>query len=269
MKTRIGFIILILMCAALGGSLIYFVKHSAEDQRKSADDNSVLSNQVRQARIDLEQQAQTNTMYKQDLEDQRNAFAKLTNNFAQLSANLSQANANLATTEAALKTTTEEVRKRDEKITQLESKNQDLDKRAADLTADIAKLNAQIEDTRKKLAASEGDKAVLETNLNRLMAERAELERQFNDLRVLRTQVAKLEAELFRQRQLDWLRRGLLSMAQGKGAQRLAQTTARATPVLRPPPTNYDLTVEVTSDGVVRVIPTPTNSPALTNPPPK
>jgi hypothetical protein len=101
------------------------------------------------------------------------------------------------------------------------------------------------------------------------MAEKAELEVQFTDLMVLRAQMAKLEEELSLEHRLDWLRRGLFSATQGKGAQRLAQGNNRLAPAFRPPPTNYDLNVEVTSDGMVRVIPPLTNRPALTNPPPK
>jgi hypothetical protein len=124
--------------------------------------------------------------------------------------------------------------------------------------------------TRKKLAASEGDKAFLEQELQRLMTEKAELERRFNDLEVLRTQVARLKEELRVARRLDWIRKGILGHTDRKGAEQLMQMTAASareaseTPPERKP--TYDLNVEVGADGSLRVIPPPTNTPAARMP---
>ena len=131
----------------------------------------------------------------------------------------------------------------------------------------ITNLTAQIEETKRKLATSEGEKGFLEGELKRLVAEKAELERQFNDLKVLRAQVAKLKEELTVARRLDWIRRGLFASNQEKGATRLMQTSTSQQP--KPPEPNYDLNVEVSSDGSVKVIPPLTNTPAATNPPAK
>jgi hypothetical protein len=99
------------------------------------------------------------------------------------------------------------------------------------------------------------------------MAEKAELERQFNDLTVLRAQVAKLKEELSVARRLEWIRQGLFASAEQKGAQKLMQGINPVTKPAKPTPT-YDLNVEITSEGKVRVIPPLTNAPA-TNAPPK
>jgi hypothetical protein len=114
-----------------------------------------------------------------------------------------------------------------------------------------------------------------------LVAEKAELERQFNDLKVLRAQVAKLKEELNISRRLAWIREGIFARADQKGGQQLIQKSQPAfgPGSTNPPPTapkrsNYDLNVEVNADGTVRVIP-PTNNvvAAPTNteptPPPK
>jgi hypothetical protein len=128
-------------------------------------------------------------------------------------------------------------------------------------------LQTQIDDTQKKLTASEGDKAFLEKELQRLMSEKAELERQFNDLKVLRAQVAKLKEELNISRRLAWIREGIFARDNQKGAEQLMQKstpafggqTASAAPT--PKDKNYDLNVEVNADGSVRVIPPGTNAP--------
>jgi hypothetical protein len=99
-----------------------------------------------------------------------------------------------------------------------------------------------------------------------LVAEKAELERQFNDLTVLRDQIHRLKEELTIARRLDWIRRGILGRADEHGAQRLMEgATAPSTQAQKPKP-SYDLNVEVSADGSVRVIPPPTNAPA---PPPR
>jgi hypothetical protein len=49
-----------------------------------------------------------------------------------------------------------------------------------------------------------------------MMTEKAELERQFNDLTVLRAQVAKLKQELKVARRLEWIRQGLFASSEQK-----------------------------------------------------
>ena len=98
-----------------------------------------------------------------------------------------------------------------------------------------------------------------------MMAEKAELERQFNDLAVLRAQVSKLKQELSIARRLEWIRRGLFASSEQKGAQKLMQgASAPAGPpaVARPA---YDLNVEVGADGSVKVIPPLNSRPEASN----
>ena len=119
------------------------------------------------------------------------------------------------------------------------------------------RLTTQITETQRKLDASEGDKAFLEGELKRLIVEKAELEKQFNDLDTLRRQVSKLKEELSIARRLEWIRKGLFSGDEQKGATKLMN--------VKPHNDNtnvYDLNVEVNSDGSVKVIPGLTNAPA-------
>lgn len=269
MKRRIGVILLflVLVCVGLGIVLIITKQQAAEQQRDFVVKSGALSNDLVQTREQFERQKQVNAELESDRDKRKNELDELTGNYAKVTANLSQVSNTLTKTEAALKVSQEETARRDTKIAELEAQNQALDKQAVDLGAAITNLTRQIEDTKHKLATSEGEKGFLEKELKRLMAEKAELERQFNDLAVLRAQVSKLREELSVARRLEWIRQGLFSSSEQRGAQKLMQGPA-ASQVKAPKP-NYDLNVEVNADGSVKVIPPLTNRPAATNPPAK
>ena len=270
MKNRIGVIVLLLalVCVGLGIALIAIKKQASEQQHELAEKNGALSNNWVKTHDELDQQKQVNALLESDLEKQKKALDALTNNYTQVLTALSQTSNGLAQTESALKTSQEEAAKRDAKIAELETQNQALDKHAVDLSAAITNLTTQIEETKHKLATSEGEKGFLEKELKRLMAEKAELERQFNDLAVLRAQVSKLKEELSVARRLEWIRQGLFASTDQRGAQKLMQGPAAAQAKAAPKP-SYDLNVEVNADGSVKVIPPLTNRAAATNPPAK
>ncbi|MGO8931511.1 MAG: hypothetical protein ACLQU3_32050 [Limisphaerales bacterium] len=268
MKKRIGVIVLILVlvCAGLGIALIAIKKQAADQQRDFIDKSGALSNDLVRANEKLDQQRQVNAALESDRDQRIKEFEALTNKYVDSLSTLAQASNNLAKAEAALKASQEETAKRDAKIAELEAQNQALDKQAVDLSTAIKNLTTQIEETKRKLATSEGEKGFLEKELKRLMAEKAELERQFNDLAVLRAQVSKLKEELSVARRLDWIRQGLFASTDERGAQKLMRGSAapQAKPAPKP---SYDLNVEVSADGSVKVIPPLTNRPAATSPP--
>jgi chromosome segregation ATPase len=267
MKNRIGVIVAVLICLGLGIALIATKRQSSSQHLQEVEKNVVLSNNLVETSDQLGKQRQVNVELETDRAKQKKAFEELTNSYTKVTANLTQVSSDLARSEAALKASREETAKRDAKIAELEAQNQALDKQALELSTAITNLTAQIAETKRKLAASEGEKGFLEKELKRLMAEKVELERQFNDLTVLRAQVAKLKEELSIARRLDWIRRGLFASPDEKGAQKLMQGPAPSQPKAAKPA--YDLNVEVTSDGSVKVIAPLTNAPAATNPPPK
>lgn len=262
MKNLFGVVILILIlgCAGLGIGLFSIKKQANEQQRELTEKNVTLSNNVVQLDDQLNRQKQTNADLEHDREQRQKAFDALTNSYTRVLVSLSQVSNSLVKTEVALKTSQEETAKRDAKIAELESQNQALDKQALDLSLAITNLTRQIDETQRKLAASEGEKGFLEKELKRLMAEKAELERQFNDLAVLRAQVAKLKEELSVARRLEWIRQGLFASSDQRGAQKLMHGTPLSPP--KTSKTSYDLNVEVTADGSVKVIPPLTNRPA-------
>jgi chromosome segregation ATPase len=267
MKNRIGVIalVLVLVCAGLGIALIAIKKEAAEQQRDFAVKSGALSNSWTETRELLDRQKQVNADLESDRDKRIKEVEALTNKYVESLATLAQASNNLVKTEVALKASQEETAKRDAKIAELEAQNQVLDKQAANLSTAITNLTTQIEETKRKLATSEGEKGFLEKELKRQMAEKAELERQFNDLAVLRAQVSKLKEELSVARRLEWIRQGLFATTDQKGAQKLMQGVAA--PHAKAPKPAYDLNVEVSADGSVKVIPPLTNGPAATNPP--
>ena len=264
MKIKFAFLLFLVLSIALG--VAFFVTRQKAAEQRARDVEAVLyhSNEWQRTVTKWDDEKQTNARLNQDLDVQKKAYADLTNSFSQVSASLAKTEATLQTT---IQQDKEEIAKREAKIAELESQNASLDRQAADFVTAITNLTTQIEDTKRRLAASEGDKAVLEKELKRLIAEKAELERQFNDLVILRAQVAKLKEELNIARRLDWIRKGLFGPGEAKGSQLLMQGVNA--PGARPqPPVRYDLNVEVNTDGSVRVIPPLTNRPAVTNPPP-
>lgn len=248
-----------LACVGLAIALVVNQSNASKD-RKSAESTIVAqSNGWVEAEGRLDDERKKTSMLTSDLADRSKDLAAMTNQIVQTSNTL-------AKTQDSLKATQDEVAKRDAQIADLENQNKQLDDKATDLSNSITNLQSQIDMTQKKLVASEGDKAFLEKELQRLVAEKAELERQFNDLKVLRAQVSKLKEEMNISRRLAWIRDGIFSRDEKKGAQQLMQKPTPAfgtnsAPVTNAPvkSSNYDLNVEVNSDGTVRVIP-PTNA---------
>lgn len=265
MKNRIGLVLLVLIGLGLFVGLI-MVKDQSKRQHQ-ADTEMVYdySNRWVKTSNSLDEQKQVAAVLQKDLEAQKQTVAELSNNLSDISTELTNTSQQLKQTQADLQ---REVSTRDTKIAQLENQNQALDQKAMDLSTDITNLTTQITETQRKLAASEGDKVFLEGQLKRLMAEKADLERQFNDLAVLRAQVSKLKQELNIARRIEWIRKGLFASFDEKGAQRLMQGASAQPMQARAPKPNYDLNVEVSADGSVKVIP-PTNPGATNSPPAK
>lgn len=254
MKGKTGIVVVVGFCVALGIALLVRHQQAVEQHQSDSAKISQLSNDVRQTQGKLNEQQKVNLILETNLAVRTVEVEGLSNKLTSVSATLIRAeeDARLAAQNAK-----EEIAKRDAKIADLEGQNDDLTKKMGDLNTSISGLEVAIASTEKKLATSEGDREVLLKELRRLQAEKAELERKFNDLAVVREQVRKLKDELSIARRLEWIRSGLYGP--DKGAAKLQKGFASA-----PPPTNYDLNVEVRQDGGARVIPPATNAPPST-----
>lgn len=254
MNTRMGTIILAVVCVGLVVALLATKKQANDRQKTDATTILDFSNQLVTASDNIRDLGQVNLVLSNSLDASRQETVTLSNQ-------VSETSGKLADTEASLKASQTQ-------LAALEAETQALDQKVLALTNTITSLNSQIDETQKKLAATEGDKTFLENELKRLTAQKEELERRFNDLAVVRAQVRKLRDELAISRRLEWIREGILAASEKKGAQVLMEraSTNRAVAAAGAP-SNYDLNVEVHSDGSVRVLPPATNAPAPVNPP--
>lgn len=262
MKAKVAIIILIIVSAVLGFSLIS--RHKKAVVEKQADESKiqVLSNDLVQTRVKLNEQETVNVTLETNLVRRQDDVQKFSNDLVQTAATLAKAQVEIKTAQEKMAAQQVEITKKDAQIADLQGQGDELEKQIGGLKVNITSLEKQIGDTEIKLAASEGDRAFLLKELKRLQAEKAQLEKQFNDLAVLRDQVKKLKEELSISRRLEWIRLGILGQ-QKKGAERLMMSSQP-----KAPNTNYNLNVEIEQGGGVRINSTRTNAPAgNTNPP--
>lgn len=228
---KIAVAILVLAVVVLTGLLI----KSREPQPVQVTDTSELTNQIQETTIELDDSKQTIKNLEADLASRQAEIITLSNTLAITLTNQDQAQVALHTAENV--------------ITKLEEHNHVLETRANDLSSVISDLTAKIENITQKLTSAEGDRAALSAELQRLTAEKLELERQFNDLDVLRAKVKKLKSEQAIERRLDWKRAGIQT-TEPKAAEKMVGSSSPT-----PQSSRYDLNVEVNEDGTLKVIP--------------
>ncbi|HEY2329920.1 MAG TPA: hypothetical protein VGI63_08930 [Verrucomicrobiae bacterium] len=250
MKPKI--VIVVLAVACLGLAIVLFATKKQGEERHGADVTTImdLSNQVKNITINNEDLKQVNITLTNDL-------ALSQEQIAQLSNSLAAASATLVDSQTALTSAQTQITNLSSRIADLETENKVLDQRAGELTNAIAQLNVLIDSTRSQLATSETNNAFLQQELQKQMAQKAEIEHKFNDLSELRQQVGKVKTDLFVARRVQLMKN---DTGQKKGAELLMTRS----PVVTNSP-NYGLNVEVGSDGSVRVISplaVPTNAPA-------
>lgn len=250
MSSKPFVVILIIVCLALSGGL--YLRHSKAVKVEATQTEMITtySNRLMKVEESLTEQKQVNLSLEGDLTQRQDELKKLTNQLQQTAASLVRTEAEA---KKAAETASAEMAKREARITELEGQRDDLTRRMTELNGSITTLEGEIQETQRKLAASEGDRTFLMKELKRMQQEKNDLEKQFNDLAMLRDQVRRLRDELSISRRLDWLRRGIYGTP--RGAEKLLQTTA-------PTNRNYDLNVELKRDGSVQVNPGATNAPA-------
>jgi len=256
MKGKTGIVALVILCIGLGVGLLVRHAKAVDEERRAEARIKQLSEDVVHTQDQLSRQKEVNDTLEKTLESRTTEAQSLSNKLETVTATLTRTEQDA---KAAAEQAKDEIAKRDAKIADLEGKNDDLTKQMADLNTSITSLESQIDDTKKKLATSEGDREFLLRELKRLQTEKAELERKFNDLAVLRDQVRKLRDELSIARRLEWIRRGLYGSE--KGAEKLQKGLAAAGPQ-----TNYDLNVEIKQSGGAKIASPSTNSPSTNAP---
>jgi septal ring factor EnvC (AmiA/AmiB activator) len=253
MKGKFFLIILLVVCCVLGFSLFVTNNKAKEEKLKDVSQISRLSNDLVAVQGNLAEQKTVNVTLEGNLSQLKAEAGQVSNKLSVTEATLNMTETSLKKAQEDAKVAAElaaaEVAKRDSKIKELEGQNDEMTKKMVDLNGSIGSLEKQIADTETKLAASEGDRAFLMKELKRLQFEKAELERQFNDLAVLRDQVRKLKEELSIAKRLDWIRRGFYASSSQKGAEVQYRGTARVVPATN----TTALNVELRQDGAVKV----------------
>ncbi len=266
MKSKYVIIILTALCAVL--AVLLFRANKASDQNRAATVANLtrLSNDLAEVSSKLGEQRQVNVVLETNLIVKVGESGLLSNKVAELAEKLAEAEQSTRvmaeSAKAAAELAAKEIAKRDEEITRREKESDDLTRRMGALNVTIGNLEQSIAETQRKLAASEGDRQILMRELKRLQAEKAELERQFTDLAVLREQVRKLREELSISRRIEWIKRGLYGAATQKGGERLQGGPAK--PIQNS--TNVNLNVEISRQGGAKIVP---SDKTATNPPSK
>lgn len=254
MKSKIGAVIFAAVAVGLLIALLVTKKQTDELRKKDAEAIVDFSNQLTTANSGLDDLRQVNLVLTNDIVASHQGLEAASNTLAEVTTTLANARASLESAQGQI--TNLSIR-----INDLESENKALDERANSLSNAITVLDAQIAETRQKLAAAETNNTFLTVELQKQVAQKAELERKFNDLNAVRTQFKKLRDEAFSARQAQWIKDGTTPGNQPKGAQLLMR---RTTPLPQTTPdsrsSQFDLNVEVGSDGSVHVLPPPTNS---------
>lgn len=261
MKSKVAIMLLVIVSIGLAVALFTRQKKAELDRKELEAQLTQQSNLLKQTSGKLEEQQQVNISLESTLKSRAAEMSTLSNNLNKLIGELEKSDAQAKATAEQLRNAQSELTKRDQKITDLEGERSNLGKQMDQLTNSISDLSKQITATQQKLARAEGDRAWLTRELKRMQAEKAELERQFNDIAVLRAQVSKLKEELAISRRLEFIRLSLFGTAKGgaeklmphvdKNPARVASASASRS--------NYSLNVEVRQDSGARVV-APTNA---------
>jgi chromosome segregation ATPase len=253
MKVRVAIVVLILACVGLAVTLFVRNKQATEERAELQNIITLHSNDLVRAHVNIKDlQAEKQTLETQ-LSAARSESESLSGKLVSVNAELSKVRAEAI---AAAESARSEIAGRDTRIKELTGQNDTMLNQMTGLNVSLKKLEEQISDTEQRLAASEGDREFLLGELKRLQIEKAELERQFNDLALVREQVRRLRDELSLAQRLEWIRRGVFGSHGPKGGELLMSRGYEP-----PAQASYDLNVELRQDGTATVQP-PANAPS-------
>lgn len=247
----------------VGFALAFFLRHASAVSKERTDSAKIveLSTEVTNVTEELKLQKALGAKLGRELEDTAKEVVELNGQLNSTKSELVKVKSDAATAAEIAKV---EIAKKDAEITKLESQTDVYTRQMAGLNTQITNLENRITETSRLLAESKTDNKILQEELARLQKEKAELERQFNNLMVLKEQVAKLKEELDVARRLEYFKQGLYNTLP-KGAQALTEFTKKPVTPL-PGGTNYQLNVTISRTGgvsnVTSVTPNPTNRPA-------
>jgi chromosome segregation ATPase len=178
----LGLLLLTAVAICLAGFLWKTIEEDKQERQKLTEEIHAKSNEVVRTVGKLSELQSVNTHLETTLERKSDELSTYSNKLNSASVQLAKTEQQAKEASAAAEA---EIAKRNSRIAELTGEKDDLTKKMDGLNLEISGLNNQIKDTEAKLSASEGDRALLEKELKRLLAEKAELERRFNDLALL------------------------------------------------------------------------------------
>ncbi|MBX3734794.1 MAG: hypothetical protein KF791_19630 [Verrucomicrobiae bacterium] len=245
-----------LIALGLGIGWLLTSRRSSQEAADAAARVTRMSNELVEVSSKLSGEQKRSLLLQTNLALRTDELGSLSNRWYSLTETLLKTEAQAKAAAAAAQS---EIERRDRQIVELEGERDGLTLRMNGLTEELESLNGRISDTERKLATSEGNRDQLQKELRRLLAEKAELERRFNDLAALRDQVRKLKEDVSVARRLELLRRGLYGTDK-KGAQLLNEGFRR--PVAEVAATNRPIQAELGTDGSVKIGGGPSSTPA-------
>ncbi len=248
--------ILTIVCLGLGVTLL--VQHSQMGKQLDSAklDNTRLTDERNTARAKADEQEKVISQLETNLTERKDEVSAKTTELEKTAAELAKAQTDIKSVQGDLKAAQAEAQKQASQITALETEKDRLTQKMNDLQGSIVSLEGQIANTKKKLELAEGDRQTLLTELKKLETEKADLVAQFNNIRTLRTQLAKLKEEASIAQRLAWIRSGVYINQEKKGAERLLAESASE----KKEKTDSRLNVEIEQNGGAKVTsPKPVN----------
>ena len=245
-------VIVILTVVSVGLGVAMLVQHtrSSTELKAVTEDRARFSNNWQEASVKLEELQKVAANMESTLAQRTEALVTSSNELA-------RANSDLTRAQGDIKTAQVDLQKQTARVAELETQRDDLTRKMDELTASIKSLETRIDDTKKKLATSEGDRKFLLTELKRLQDEKSVLVAQFNDLSALRAQVAKLKEEAAINQRIAWIKAGVYNQREKKGAERLL-----AGPNQVDTSPDNRLQIELEQNGAGRVTPNSSGTPS-------
>lgn len=249
MNARLLAILFGLLAAGLGSGLYWVRERAKKEQAVAAVRVDQLAGDLVRVEVKLQEQQKVNASLESTLAARTEEVGTYSNKLAFVSRELTKTEEEAKVAAAKAQ---EEIGTREKRIEGLQGEKDDLSERLAELDLRIGGLQAQIQETERRLASSQGDKEVLQKELRRMMSEKVELDRRFQDLTAVKEQLRMLKEEAYvAGRAIFGRRSGLMDK---KGAQLLNEGIRR--PVARETGTvDGRLNVEVQPDGTGRVVP--------------
>jgi len=214
----------LMLCVTLAGLSVYSWSHykdAREGLRAERAMKVKLANEVEIFQERMAEEEDYRALLENRLQTRSETLQLASNRAYRAEAQLRLTEAELGEARTHLQTAQAEIKAQQAEIDDLVAERGDLTTDLAALNSTLQSLNKQILETQSQLNQATGDREFLLGELKRLREEKEEVLRQFNDLDALRIQVAKLRKDAVISRRLDWMKRGIYSRRNLKGAELL------------------------------------------------